>query len=141
MATPRSGPGNILKLGNAASPYTPVNIALVGDIDGPTISLNTHDVTSQDTVNGFRQMIPALQDGGTVSFPLFFDANDTQHILLTTIRNNKELRYYELWFAQASPGKYLKFVAYITEFSYSFPIDGVITAQVTLTSTGNIDLV
>lgn len=140
MATPRSGPGNLLKLGAAASPYAPTTVAQVGDIDGPNRSANTHDVTSQDTVGGYRQIIPALKDGGTVSFPLWFDANDTQHVSLDTIFENSERRYWEVWFADASPGKYYKFMGYITEFGTKLPVDGVIEASITITVDGAVVL-
>ncbi len=141
MAQPRSGPGNLLKLGAASSPYAPQTVGLVGDIDGPNRSANTHDVTSQDTTGGYRQIKPALKEGGTVSFPVWFDANDTQHVSLNTIYENDEQRYYEIHFAESSPGKLLKFMAYITEFGFGFPIDGVIEGSITLTINGKVDLV
>ena len=141
MATPRSGPGNLIKLGNAASPYTPITLALVGEIDGPTMSFNTHDTSSQDTVGAYKQYVLGLQDGGNITFTLFFDPNDAQHASLVPIKNNRELRYWELHKAQSSPGKYYKLMGYISGWDESHPVDGPNTVQVTLLATGDITLV
>lgn len=140
MAQARVGPGNKLLIGGAISPYAPAVVALMGNISisrtAPTI-----DTTSQDTVGGYKEFVPGLKDSAKVSGPLWFDANDTQHILLNTLFESGEFRYFEVQFAKSSPGKYFRFIGAITGFSLDMPVDGVISANFEVTVNGALTLV
>lgn len=59
-----------------------LNIAGVGDLTGPEISVNPIDVTSHDSPDGFAEFRGGLADAGEVGFELFFDPNSTAHARL-----------------------------------------------------------
>jgi len=56
-----------------------VAIGQVRDIDGPSISRDSIDVSSQDSTNGWREFLPGLADAGEWSFDVLFDPTSTMH--------------------------------------------------------------
>lgn len=48
------------------------NIAEVNNISGPSKSRETIDVTSLDSVGGYREFIASIKDGGNVTFSMNF---------------------------------------------------------------------
>lgn len=65
----RSGVGAIIKLVDT-SPHTV--IGEVTDIDGPQESIDQTEVTTLDSVGGFKEFTDALRDGGTVTIPVLW---------------------------------------------------------------------
>ena len=57
----------------------PANFQKIGrirDISGPEPSVNEVDVTSNDSPEQYKEFIPGLKDGGTVSFDVVYDVRD-----------------------------------------------------------------
>lgn len=77
---PAVGPGN----GVAGSPYIgytnqPLNFARVGgirDVDGPSMSSDEVEVTTNDSPQQWKEFIAGLKDGGDISFDMIYDIAD-----------------------------------------------------------------
>lgn len=48
------------------------DIAEIVSIDGPSMTRETHDVTTLDSKGGYREHIPGFRDGGTVNLTCLF---------------------------------------------------------------------
>lgn len=75
----RTGFGAILGKGDGQSPENFIGIMGIRSISGPEISRDTHDVTTMDSAQGWREFIGGLKDGGEVSFEaLWLPRDETQ---------------------------------------------------------------
>lgn len=137
----------LLKIATAGSPSVYNVIANVGDLTGPTLSGAVVDITSHSTGAPWRQKIVTLLDPGTITLPLFFipsspgtnvantpfGHNGTNGLL--SIFTSRALENYSLTFPDPAATTYY-FQGYVTNFSQTAPVAGVLTAQVTFTFTG-----
>lgn len=67
----RTGYGALLKRGDGNSPETFSTVYGIKSMQGPSITRDTHDVTSMTSPGGYKQYIGGLKDGGELTF----DAN------------------------------------------------------------------
>jgi hypothetical protein len=135
----RSSFGTLLKIGDGASPTEAfTTIAEVRDISGPSIAVGTEEVTSHDSA-GWREYIPTLLEGGEVTFDLNFNAAATQGFTggLYDDMIDKTLRNFQI-LLPTTTAKTGAFKAYVTGFELSAPVEGVLTASVTLMISGSI---
>jgi len=72
--------GTKLKIGTA-------EVAKLTNIGGLEVSADTKDVTAFDSVDGWREFVSTLKDGGTLPISGFFDGSDTdgQQALFTAL--------------------------------------------------------
>lgn len=127
--------GTVLKLGNAAGTVFTA-ISEVKDISGPAYSLDTIDVTSHSSPDGWEEIIPAFKRNGEVSFDLNYTPSDaTQNITtgLFSVLNAREVRTFQLvW-----PDEYgVSFDAMVTAFEPQSPVGDARTASITLKVSG-----
>ncbi len=142
----------LLKIATAGSPQVYNVIANVGDLTGPTMNADVVDVTSHSTNSPWRQKIVCLLNPGEISLPLFFvpsssgtntpntpfGHNGTNGLL--SIFTSRSLESYSLTFPDAAATTYY-FQGYISNFSQTAPVAGVLTANITFTFTGEPILV
>lgn len=135
----RSSFGTLLKIGDGGGSEVFTTIGEVRDISGPAMALGTEEVTSHDSASGFREYIPTLLEGGEVSFTINFTAASTQGFSggLYTSMTNKTLRNFQLVIPTAS-AKTCSFAAYVTAFPLNLPVEGAITADITLQISGAV---
>jgi len=133
MATPSFAQGAILRKDTTG---TDLPIAGMGTISGPTTSADQIDVTSHDSISGFRQYIRGLVDPGTLTFDLFYDGNDASHKALMEDLSNVEVP--EEWTLIFSDSTQITFDAKTNGFEFNVPVDGALTVSVTLQVTGAI---
>lgn len=88
------------------------DIAEVVSIAGPSMSRETHDVTSLDSAGGYREFIPGFRDGGTVDVTFFF-TRDGYETLKTDFESD-ELVDYEM-FLPDGENTTLNFTAFVTD--------------------------
>jgi len=74
--------GTVLKIGKGPTP-PPVAVAKLTSIGGLELSADTIDVTTLDSVGGYREFIAGFKDAGEVSIEGYFDS--------TTGKGQKEL--------------------------------------------------
>ena len=123
-----------LGLGDGASPETFTTIANISDITGLQLATTIVDVTSHSTGKPWRQKLPTLLDAGDLTCKLFFVPGYAGHQALLTIFKNRTLSNYTITFPELDAPVWW-FEAFITKFSISEPVAGVITADVTFSAT------
>lgn len=143
----------LFKIANEGSPLTFNVVANVGDLTGPTMSGAVVDVTSHSTGNPWRQKIVTLLDNGDITLPLFFipsspgsdgqantpeGHNGTNGLL--SVFTQRQLREYALTFPDAAATTWY-FQGYITKFSMTAKVAGVLEATCTFTFTNEPILV
>lgn len=113
-------------------------IAQITSISGPGLSLDTTDVTEHDG-DGWEEVVPTILRSGEITFDIVYDPSETTHKdssggLLYDMRT-RALTAYTLTFP-TSPSKSIGFSAYVTGFEINAPVDGALTASVTLKPSG-----
>lgn len=143
----------LFKISNMGSPLTFNVIANVGDLTGPTMSCAVVDVTSHSNANPWRSKIVTLLDNGDITLPLYFipsspgsdgvpatpeGHNGTNGLL--SVFTSRQLREYSITFPDAAATTWY-FQGYISKFSMTAKVAGVLEAQVTFTFTSEPILV
>ena len=116
-----------------------VEIAQVRTINGMNLSVDTVDVTSHDSPDGWEEIIPTILRSGELSLEILYDPNDATHKLaaggLLNDFVSKTSQAFTLTFP-TSPVVNWTFTAYVTGFEPTMPVDGELAASVTLKPTG-----
>lgn len=127
--------GTLLKIGDGGGSETFTTIAEVKDIEGPSMEASLEEVTSHDSGNR-REFIATLLDNGEVTFDINYYSAATQDSLRTDL-NNQARRNFQLVFPLPSPETW-SFAAFVTGFQLSAPVEGALTASVTIKLTSAI---
>jgi len=129
------GQGTKLQRGDGEAEETFEDIARVSNISGPSLSLDTEDVTDHSSINGWEEIIPTILRSGEVSLDLNFVPTETTQTDLIVDMLARTLRNFRLVFPDQQSTVW-SFKAYVTGFESEEPSDGVLTATATLKVTG-----
>jgi predicted secreted protein len=110
-----------------------VELAEVNSITGPGMSRETIDVTSLSSTGGYREKIPGLRDGGTISLSLNF-RKDTYGVLKTDFESDNRQDYK----IELPSGDTFLFSGLVTEIPLTIPIDDKITVDATFEISGAV---
>lgn len=139
MATAaKSSFGTYLKLGDGGTAETFATIAEVKDIKGPKLTLNTEDVTSHDSTDGWAEQIGTILEGGDVSFDInWLPANVTHSHTAGLLKDmvGRTKRNFQL-VVPAAASLTWTFAALVTEFQPDLPVKGAQTASIKLQISG-----
>lgn len=125
-----------LKRGNGdGPPETFTAIAGVRSIDPPKGTGTIIDATTMDNPNAFKQSIAGLRDGGSASLQLAFDPADTGHQALLQDWVAGVLRDWQVVLSDIGATVFA-FSAFIKDFQFKAPIDGLLTVDATLQISG-----
>ena len=122
--------------------YPGTEVAQVTNISGPSFGLDTVDVSEHDG-DGWEEHIATILRSGTVTLDIVYDPSENTH------KNASGGLLYDLTQRTAgtwnlvfptTPVKYFAFTAFVTGFTPSAPVDGALTASVTLKPTGLVTL-
>lgn len=116
----------------SGSIYLLTSLAQVRNISGPSMSVDTIDVTTHDSTNAAREFIAGLIDGGTVDLDLVFDPDS---VTQAALRDDLEDRVNEQWFQIVWPdatSSYVTFRAIVAGLTTSAPHDGSLDASASL---------
>lgn len=140
MATSaRSSHGTQLKIGDGGSPTENfTTIAEVKDISGPSISLNTEDVTNHDS-GGWKEFIPTLLESEEVTFEVNYYNAATQAALETAL-NTRATKNFRIVFPLVAPLT-KAFTGIVTKFGFDAPVEGIVKASVTIKISGPVTTV
>lgn len=130
--------GTFIKIGDGASPEVFATIAEVMSINGPSLSLETIDVTTHSSGEPWRQFIGGLLDAGEVSFDINFIPTSTTHSFTAGLlkdMTDRTQRNFKLVFPDTGGTSWV-FTALVTSFECTEAIDDVIKAAVTLKLSG-----
>jgi predicted secreted protein len=116
-------------------------VAEVVSISGPSISLDTEDVTSHDSTNGWEEMIATILRSGEVTCDINYVPTNSTH------RNASGGLIYDMiqratatWTIVLGATTIASFTGYVTAFEPSMPHDGKLAASVTIKPTGVVTL-
>lgn len=127
----------LLKIGDGGTSEQFDPIAEVLDIDGPSQSRSQYDVTPHNT-NGWREFIAGLRDGGTIKFPVNLipgEATQWETDGLLGLFDSGENWNFQMLF----PNNYTAtFSAAVLEFGVKAPVDGALTADISMKISGEI---
>lgn len=128
--------GTELKIGSGTSPETFTAISEIKTYTGPGGSASIIDVSDLSSTRKEKRM--GLADEGQLSFTINYIPADTEHAALRTARADRALTNFELVFTDASPATKWTFSGYVTTFTVSGAVDGVVEANVTIEISGEI---
>lgn len=131
-----SGFGTLLKRSGTT-------IAQVQTIGGPGLALDTEDVTSHDSTGGWEEVVGTILRSGEVSLDIVYDPAHATHKysaggLLHDLVSRTAVSY-SLVFPDTGSTTW-SFSALVTGFEPSAPVDGALTAAVTMKVTGAVTL-
>lgn len=143
MTEAQKGHGTLLEKGDGASPEVFTTIAEVLDIDGVKLGLEPLDATSHDSPDGWIERIGGLLDGGEVSFSVNLIADDPTHDETTGLESElvgRTKKNYQIVVNGASGPKTISFAALVTSYEVKAPVEGKLTADITLTISGAVNV-
>lgn len=114
-------------------------IANVTNISGPSLSLDTEDVTSHDSTGGWEEVVGTILRSGDVTLDIIYDPDNATHknaaAGLIADLVSRTATTYNLYFSDATPATWA-FSAFVTGFNPSAPVGGALTASVSFKITG-----
>jgi predicted secreted protein len=118
-------------------------IANVTNISGPGLSLDTEDVTSHDSTGGWEEVVGTILRSGEVTLDIVYDPDNATHKyasagLLHDLVSRVPTTY-NLFFSDSTPATW-SFSALVTGFQPNMPVNGALTASVSLKLTGSVTL-
>jgi hypothetical protein len=132
--------GTLLKKGDGGSPETFATVAEVGDIDGPDTAVDMEDVTNHGSSGGWKEKIPTIIDGGSISFPLNLINTDVTHNATTGLQADLKNRTKRNWRLVYPDGSYHYFAGYVNKFKVGAKVKGALKGTVGIEITGPVNL-
>lgn len=127
--------GTIIRRGGVAGTV----IAQVSSISGPGLTLETEDVTSHDSAGGWEEAVATILRSGEVTLDIVYDPNLATHRNATGgLLADLISRTPQTWAITfpVTPVAHWVFSAFVTGFEPDAPVDGALTASVTMKLTG-----
>ncbi len=138
MSNAVSSFGTLLKIGDGAGTEVFTTVAEVMDITGPSISLDTEEVTSQTSANGYDEHIGTIKRGGDVTFDLNYGPTDATHDESTgvlSVLEGKALNNFQIVMTDAGTTTW-SFAALVIGFEPAMPVAGALRASCTMKISG-----
>lgn len=137
--------GSELKIGDDGTAETFTKVAEIQDIDGPSMTKDTIEVTSQDSANGWREFIPGMRDGGEVGITAnWIPASATQDGSVGVLSKflDDDLHNWQIVTAgDGSSGSMdIEFAAIVTDFNISLPMEEQAQVEFTLKISGAVSI-
>lgn len=125
----------VIRRRSGFSPDAFVAIPEIKSFSGPSGSASIIDVTDLDSEGKEKRM--GLKDEGQLQFTINYLPTNTIHQGLRDDRSNRTLRDFQIEFTDSGTTIW-EFQGYVTGFSISGAVDGVVEAQVTVEISGSI---
>jgi predicted secreted protein len=121
---------------NIAAGFDYVTVASVTNLSGPGIAVDTEDVTSHDSTGAWEELVVTIIRSGEVTADIVYDPVADSHDGTATSglvysMKNKVKRHFSITFSDAANTVW-SFPGYVTGFEPSEPVDGALTASVTI---------
>lgn len=119
-------------------------VAQVTNLGGPGLSLDTIDVTTHDSSNAWEEMVGGIKRSGEANLELVFDPADNTQDATDTAGlgyrlKNKVMTAFSIVFPDSGSTTW-SFDGYVSGFDPGEPVDGALTASVTVRPTGSLIL-
>lgn len=135
--------GSSFKLGDGATPTEAFTaVAEIKDIDGPNLTRDSIETTSQDSTDGWREYIPGWRDGDTITVQANWLPSDATHDGTTGMLshfNDDDNHNYQI-VTPTAVNKTIAFAGHITGMPISIPMEnqGQIEFQIKISGAVNI---
>lgn len=129
--------GFVLKLSDMASSATFTEIEGLTAPDGPTRTREILEARHHSSTAIIKKT--GKLDPGQMTFQLYFDSTNTQHLALQTGFGNATALDFQAVFSDTG-AQQLAFTAYVSQFKQSAPVDGFNMMDVTLTLSGDVTI-
>ncbi len=118
---------------------TPTTIAALRDVNGPNMTKSFVDVTTKDSTNRWREFLSTLRDGGEVNVNIVYDPSATTHLQVVTDFGADDTATWGVYFTDGTNYK-ATFLGFVTAFNPTGPIDGELSADITIKITGPVTI-
>lgn len=135
MAQKLSAFGTLLKLSDAGATGTFTTVAGVQDIEGPEFTTDTVEVTAHDSTDAFEEHVPGIKRSGEVTFTTVYDPANVTHQSLYTVWSGRLTRGWQI-IAPDTGAEMVAFLGIITRWGRSYPVNGALTADISIKPTG-----
>lgn len=139
MSQSLSAYGTLLKIGDGGTPEVFATIAEVRDISGPSLSLATEETTTHSSAPAsWRDHMATLHDAGEVTFDVSFVPTHATHNPTTGLLKafaDRRRTNFQMVFPDVAATTW-RFAAFVTGFEVGAPVEGILTASVTLKVVG-----
>ena len=130
---------------NTTAGVVVATVAQVTNISGPDLAADGIDVTTHDSTNAFEESLVGLLRSGDVSFDIVYDPADNTHDGTDTAGlvyrlKNKVRTAFSIVFPDTGSSTW-SFDGDVSGFNPGEPVDGALTASVTVKPTGSLILV
>lgn len=134
--------GVLVKRGNGAATEVFTSVSKVRDSNGPEYSLDTINVTNNDSTGGWEEVAPTILRSGSFTFNALHDPrNATQSTAgIKGDMQSKRLVNWRVYLPPATATGYdkLAFAGYVTGINQGQPFEGAKTIDVTVKPTGTV---
>lgn len=130
--------GTLLQVGDGGDPENFTTIGQVRDIGGPEYTRDTVESTHHSSPSGFEEHVGTIKRGNEVTFEINLDPSDATHDATNGLKADYESgveRNFQLVRADAGTTTD-SFTALVTGVSEAHPVNGKLTANITLKLTG-----
>lgn len=111
-------------------------IGQIQDIDGPNLSTDTDEITNHSSPDAVEEFIATIKRTGEITFPLVFNPGNAAHASLFAEWEGRTLSAYVMTYPDGSTWE---FDAYCTGFAMTAPVNGHLSANITLRPSGAPD--
>jgi len=109
-----------------------VETANVKNLGGPSLSVDTEDVTTHDQATAFEELVATIIRSGEVPMDLVFDPAHATHDASTGLTYRLEDKIYSFFKLIFPDDTEWEFSGYVIGFEPQAPVDGALTAAVKL---------
>lgn len=112
------------------------HVAQIQDVSGPNLSTDTDEITNHDSPDHVEEFVPTIKRTGEVTMPVVFLPTDPSHdgdTGLVAAWGDRSLDDYVLTYPDGSTWE---FSAYVTGLEFGAPVDGHLSADLTLRPSG-----
>ena len=127
-----------LMIGDGGGPEAFTEVAYVSNISGPSLALDTEDVTTHDQASAFEEVVATILRTGDITLDIFYDPDEGTHDASTGLLTDyeaKTLRNFQIRFPTTGKVQW-SFAAYVTGFNPGAPVGGALTASVSMKISG-----
>jgi len=132
--------GTILSRRTSTGPDVFTTIGGVRGITGPSFSADVVDTTDQSSTLSFREFISGIRTVGQISFDINYDPDDATHkdaangLISDLLAGGIET--WRIAFPDTPATERFVWTGFVAGFEISAPVDGVLSAAITLQSSG-----
>lgn len=114
-----------------------IHVGEVKDIEGPGDTTDEFEVTNQDSTGAYKEFVPTLQDGGTLTAEMHLIPGDTGQQGIADLKHDRAIVPWRVR-VPSTPVTAVYFEGYINNMGYSFPLAGAAMRNFGIRVTGPV---